>query len=205
MLRLRETGFTNVTGIDISPRAIELAHRRGLPNTSVMDGTKLDFPDESFDLVIASDVLEHIDDEALALREWRRVLRPGGRLLVFVPAFPMLWSQHDVVNHHFRRYTRDSLVTSLRAGSFTVSRSSYWHGALFAPTLVVRGLQRLLQPSKGQEKADDASGDLLALPKPLNATLLGLLRLENTLLRHFNFPLGVSVFAVAHKPEAPRA
>ncbi|AYA38097.1 class I SAM-dependent methyltransferase [Hymenobacter oligotrophus] len=205
MLRMRDKGFSNLTGIDISPRAIALAQQRGLPSTSVMDAAHLDFEDEKFDLIIASDVLEHIEDEAQALREWHRVLKPGGRLLVFVPAFPVLWSQHDVVNHHFRRYTRETLLAALRTSAFGVSRSSYWNGALFAPALLVRSLQRLLQPSKAQSQATNASGDLAALPKPLNSTLLGLLRLENAVLNRLNFPVGMSVFAVAHKPSCPAA
>ncbi|KUG06090.1 class I SAM-dependent methyltransferase [Solirubrum puertoriconensis] len=205
LLRLRESGFSNITGIDISPRAIELAHRRGLPNSFAMDATKLDFADESFDIIIASDVLEHIEDEAQALREWHRVLRPGGRLIVFVPAFSMLWSQHDVVNHHFRRYTRETLLTALRQGAFSISRSSYWNGVLFAPALLVRGMQRLLQPNAPAAEAADANGDLTALPKSINKALLSLLRFENKLLGKLNFPVGMSVFAIAHKSVSQRS
>ncbi|RSK49597.1 class I SAM-dependent methyltransferase [Hymenobacter rigui] len=194
--QLRAAGFHNLTGIDISETAIALAHQRQIPNVSVMDGARLDFPDESFDVVVASDVLEHIEDEQLALREWRRVLKPGGQLLVYVPAWPQLWSQHDVVNRHFRRYTNASLRQALTQASMQVVRQSYWNFALFFPTFLVRQAQRLSRPAS----ADTGTGDLLALPAPLNHSLTWLLRTENRLLRHLNLPVGVSVFALARKP-----
>lgn len=196
--RLREAGFQHLTGIDISETAIALAHQRQIPNVSVMDGARLDFPDASFDLVVASDVLEHIEDEQQALREWRRVLRPGGQLLVYVPAYPQLWSQHDVVNRHFRRYTGATLQQALRTGGLQVLRQSYWNFTLFFPTYLIRQAQRL---TSGPKPADEAgTGDLAALPQPLNRSLIWLLQAENRLLRHLNLPVGVSVFALARKP-----
>ncbi|WP_400192624.1 class I SAM-dependent methyltransferase [Hymenobacter sp. B81] len=196
MLALGKAGYTNLTGIDVSEAGIALARRRGLTRVSVMDGANLSFADESVDLLIASDVLEHIEDEGRALREWTRVLRPGGRIIVFVPAFQMLWSHHDVVNHHFRRYSAASLQTALRGAGLRVDRTSYWNAALFFPTALVRLSQRLL----GKRQPDDTQGDLKPLPAPLNQALSTLIKTENRLLRRVNYPLGVSVFALAHKP-----
>ena len=199
MLRLRQQGYTDVTGIDVSTSAIELAQARGVPHASVMDGAALEFADARFDLVIASDVLEHIEDEGKALREWTRVLRPGGQVLVFVPAHAYLWSEHDVVNHHFRRYSRAGLVAALRGAGLRPKRSSFWNAALFLPTAAMRLAKRLV--AKGTATAATGStGDLHQFAGPLNRLLLGWVRAENFVLRHTNLPMGVSVFALAEKP-----
>ncbi|MFD1467492.1 class I SAM-dependent methyltransferase [Hymenobacter caeli] len=198
--RLRAAGYADVSGIDVSGPAIALAQARGVPNVAVMDGAALAFADERFDLVVASDVLEHIADEARALREWTRVLRPGGRLLVFVPAHAYLWSAHDVVNHHFRRYSRSGLVGALERAGLRVRRSSFWNAALYFPTAALRLAKRLMHNPLDAAYQPGATGDLHHFPGPANRLLLAWLQGENRLLRHFDLPLGVSVFALAEKP-----
>lgn len=200
MQRLRATGYTDVTGIDISEAAIELAQARGVPHVSVMDGTALTFGSARFDVVIASDVLEHIEDEARALREWVRVLKPGGQLLVFVPAHAYLWSEHDVVNHHFRRYSRRELVAALEGAGLLVRRSSFWNAALYFPTAALRLGHRLLRRRRPQQHKPGATGDLHLFTGRINSLLLAWVKGENRLLRRLNLPLGVSVFALAQKP-----
>lgn len=192
--RLSAQGYRHLTGIDVSEAGIAVAQARGIPNVSCMDGAHLDFPDASFDLVIASDVLEHIQDEAQALREWTRVLRPGGQLVVFVPAFQFLWGKHDEVNQHFRRYTAAQLAQCLHQAGLQVRRKSYWNVGLFFPTAAVRLLKRLL-PAEDQPLKDD----FFATPPLLNTVLRGIITTENRLLRALNAPVGVSVFALARK------
>ena len=200
MQRLRAAGYADLTGIDVSVPAIELAQARGVPNVSVMDGAALEFADTRFDLVIASDVLEHIENEAKALSEWTRVLKPGGQLLVFVPAHSYLWSEHDVVNHHFRRYSRAGLVAALIRAGLRPSRSSFWNAAMYFPTAALRLGRRLVSGPVSSEKKSGATGDLHHFAGPANAALLGWVKAENRLLRHVDLPLGVSVFALAQKP-----
>ncbi|HEX8351189.1 MAG TPA: class I SAM-dependent methyltransferase [Hymenobacter sp.] len=195
LLALRAAGYEHLTGIDVSESGIELAQQRGLSNVSVMDGSRLDFADKSFDLLIASDVLEHIENEADALREWVRVLRPGGTLLLFVPAHSYLWSQHDEVNHHFRRYSASHLRSVLSGAGLQIERQSYWNNLLFFPTAVFRLVQRQLLKRSGPSPV----ADFQHFPAILNKSVLRLLRLENKLLQHVNLPVGVSLFAVAHK------
>ena len=195
--RLRATGYTDLTGIDVSEAGIAVAQQRGIPNVSCMDGTNLAFADNSFDLVVASDVLEHIGDEAQALREWTRVLRPGGQMLVFVPAFQFLWGKHDEVNQHFRRYTAAQLAKAVGGAGLRVRRHSYWNVSLFFPTAAVRLLKRVLP--KNDRPAKD---DFFATPPLLNKVLSGLITAENRLLQALNAPVGVSVFALATKPAA---
>ncbi|WP_019946985.1 class I SAM-dependent methyltransferase [Hymenobacter aerophilus] len=198
MQRLRATGYSDVTGIDVSESAIAMAHQRGVPNASVMDGAALTFADSRFDLVIASDVLEHIENEATALHEWNRVLKPNGQLIVFVPAHAYLWSHHDVVNHHFRRYSRAGLVAALERSDFRVNRSSFWNSALYFPTAALRLGRRLL--ASATTITQPPNGDLHHFKGPTNSLLLHWVKFENRLLRHLNLPIGVSVFALARKP-----
>jgi SAM-dependent methyltransferase len=198
--RLRAAGYTDLTGIDVSAPAIELAVARGVSNVSVMDGAALAFASARFDVVIASDVLEHIEDEAKALGEWTRVLKPGGQLLVFVPAHAYLWSEHDVVNHHFRRYSRQGLVAALARAGLRVRRSSFWNAGMFFPTAALRMGRRLWSGPPSSEIKPGATGDLHHFAGPANSLLLNWVKLENRLLRRFNLPLGVSVFALAQKP-----
>ena len=157
--QLREAGYRQLSGIDISAAAIAGCHARGLHDCHVMDATQLDFADQSFDLVIASDVLEHLEQDQQAAQEWLRVLVPGGRLILFVPAFQCLWSRHDEVNHHFRRYTRRHLVRVLRTAGWDVERSSYWNAALLPAVALVRWAGRLwdrLRPNKAAQDSPNS-------------------------------------------------
>lgn len=197
LLALQAAGYKHLQGIDVSERGIALAKERGLTEVALMDGAHLTFPDDSFDLVIASDVLEHIKEDTQALREWRRVLRPGGRLLVFVPAHPYLWSRHDEVNHHFRRYTAKALRTVITRADLRVERLAFWNFTLFFPTAILRLLQRVLP-----KPASPTTGDLIHVPTFINKGLLWLIESENHLLQFVDFPIGVSVFALTRKPQS---
>lgn len=193
--QLNADGYAHVTGIDISTDGIEICQQRGLPDTHVMDAQKLSFADESFDIITASDVLEHLADAPQALREWLRVLKPGGRLIVFVPAFQFLWSEHDDVNKHFRRYNRPELRQLLTENGCVLARSSYWNFMLFWPVAIVRLIRRL------RPRRETFAGDIRPTPALLNRALIWLLSCENSLLlRGLNFPVGVSVMAMGSRP-----
>lgn len=189
---LTNIGCPHVYGIDVSESSIQLCKKRGIKTAFVMDGAKTTFDDETFDIIIASDVLEHIKKDRLALSEWRRILTPGGMLIIFVPAFNFLWSEHDIINKHYKRYSRKDLMHTLQKSGFFIKRSSYWNFFLFFPVTITRIFQQILLKKKGKDQ-------LYALNPALNNFLLSLLKLENKYLKRFNFPLGVSVFAVAVK------
>lgn len=189
-------GYDNVHGVDISESAIRTARARGLRNVRTMDAAGLTFPDNSFELVIASDVLEHIENPAQALNDWRRVLAPRGKLIAFVPAFQGLWSSHDEVNQHFRRYSARGLRLELQRTGFAVERLSYWNALLTIPGVLLKVTERL----SGRSARSSDTGGLVQPPGAVNKLLYGMIALENVLLKYADLPFGTSVFAVASVP-----
>jgi len=192
---LKERGFRRLRGIDIDERAIEICRQKGITDTCVGDAERTALKDQQFDMIIASDILEHIKDEDKALREWHRILKKDGELLVFVPAFKFLWSRHDEINHHYRRYSKLSLIKVLKKNGFSIERSSYWNFSLFLPASLVRLSQRFIFSNRKR-----VAEQLNETTHFVNRTLKYILRLENKLLSGgINLPLGVSVFAIARK------
>jgi SAM-dependent methyltransferase len=192
---LADYGFLDVTGLDRSEDAIRWCAEKGLPEVTSGDLCDLPFPDAHFDLVLATDVLEHIDDEAAALSELRRVLRPGGTLMVTVPAFPSLWGLQDDRSHHFRRYHKHELVASLRAGRFAVTQSFYFNFLLFGPIWLARQLMRRL----GVEVASENEINT----RWLNALLTFVFAVDVWLAPILRPVFGVSIFAIARRPDEP--
>src|SRR5262245_61971007 len=134
--------YGEAIGLDPAPEAAKYCRQREVPMV-VGSGLELPFADGSFDAVLALDVIEHVADDVALLREARRVLRPGGVLLVTVPALPWLWSSHDDVNHHFRRYTLTTLQQSLGRGGFRRERVSYYNATLLPLAIARKFIQRL--------------------------------------------------------------
>lgn len=185
----------NLYGIDISEKAIENAKANGLEHCYIMDAQHIEL-NQKFDLLIASDCLEHLEKDEQALQNWFEILNPGGKLYVFVPAFMSLWSQHDVVNMHHRRYTRKELRQKLEKQGFQIRKASYWNFFLFPLVLTVRMLQRLFKSDKKTEE-----GDLKAPNSILNVLFFKMIQLENWMLTGLSFPFGVSVFCVVEKKD----
>jgi SAM-dependent methyltransferase len=184
-----------VFGIDRSDVPLGLAgtgergHRARLRG----DAAKLPFADASFDLVVALDVLEHLDDDAAAARELWRVLRPGGAIVVFVPALRILWGFQDEVSEHRRRYGRAQLDGVLRDAGFSLTRLTFFNTFLFPPILAARLAMKLWRPR------DLASESAIGGPVA-NALLAGVFAAEAPLLDRVDFPVGVSLACVARRP-----
>jgi SAM-dependent methyltransferase len=184
-------GYGDACGVDVSPAAVSATRARG-HEAHVGSVEDLPLPDASFDLVTCLDVIEHTRDDRRTLHELRRVTRPGGALLLTVPAHPTLWSAHDEANHHYRRYTRGSLIDAAIDADWTVSEATYFNAALLAPAAVVR-LARRRAPAGRSE---------LALTPPVLDRLLELpSRAEAALLRSgARLPAGLSLLAVVRAP-----
>lgn len=185
------SAFSDPIGLDMSPLALQFCRERGLSRLLIGRGEWLPLRSESVDAVIALDVFEHIDDDEAAFREAVRVLRPGGVLVLSVPAFKSLWGPHDVALMHFRRY-RSSLVRKrLENAGLRVERISYAIFFLFPLVAVIRFFE------KRRSGAPKAS--LPELPKWLNGALIRLQALEGALIRRVSLPWGSSVVALARK------
>lgn len=170
--------------VDPDPIAVDSARARGVAELTVAPAEALPFPDATFDLVTAFDVLEHTDDDVQALRELRRVTRGRGRLLVAVPALPRLWSSHDVAAQHRRRYTRRSLAFAAAQAGWVAGRSTYFNTLLLPPMAAVRAATRNRPPRT----------DLLRASGPVSLVLEPALRLEAHMLRTgLRLPLGLSL------------
>ena len=183
-----------IFGIDVSDNAINACHKRGLINTRVMNGEKLDFENSTFDIVIASDCLEHIKDDQKALKEWYRVLKNQGKLIIIVPAFMALWSEQDNLSNHFRRYHRNELRLMLKKTGFKINRLSFWNNILFIPIFTIRIIFGLIKTETKMEY------NQLQLSNPfINRILMRLLIIENKILMKTNLPVGVSLFAICQK------
>ena len=191
--------FGSVVGADFSPEALQFCVTRGAPaDLARADVRRLPFADASFDVVTAMDIVEHIDDDKAACSEIFRVLKPGGRLFVTVPAFPSLWSEHDEALHHFRRYTAPRLKDLFQRVGLQVGKISYTVTTLFPPIWAYRQISNLLPKKRveGEKKAN-----LVNFAGPVNAALLSLSQWETRLVQTLNLPFGVSVVCVAQKPE----
>lgn len=186
------SSFGETHGIDLSPLAVITTRRRG---GRVVQGNVLGLPyaPQSFDVVTSFDVLYHawVKDDAQAVRELSRVLKPGGLILLKVPALKILWGAHDEAVHSRHRYTRGEVEALLRESGLVLVRSTYANTLLFPVLLTRRFLDRLLSRH---------GSDVEMLPPWMERAFGGLLSIEASLVRFLDLPIGASVFAIARKP-----
>ena len=183
----------DVTAVEMDATARELAEAK--TGVRVRGGSlpdNLGVPAESFDLVCMFDVLEHIDDDIGALRDVSRLLAPGARILLTVPAHPFLWGPHDEFLHHKRRYTREALEKSCAAAGLRATRLAFFNFWLFPIAVTLRVVQRLSRNS-----AVDGGAVPFA---PLNKLFTSIFASEAGRLRRRGFPTGLSLLAVLERP-----
>lgn len=188
-------GFDTI-GLELSPEAIKFCNKRGLKNIVQGSVTNLPFPDDYFDVVISLDVLYHMDveDDEQALQEAQRVLKDNGRLLLHLPAYNFLKSEHDVAISTKHRYTKGELSRKLKNQGFEIEKISYRNTILFPIILVARLFKKF-----GVKNQANISSDLKPLPKGLNYFLASILSIENRILQRTGLPFGLSLFCIARK------
>ncbi len=183
--------FGEAEGVDVSTEALSFCRERGLTGVKQGAAESLPYADNSFDLVTGLDVVEHLDDDLAGLKEMRRVLRPDGKTLLFVPAFMFLWGVQDDISNHRRRYTMKELKRVLREAGFAIERATYVNISFFAPIL----LGRLFMRATGLRPESENNITIGFL----NGALGKLLGAERAPLRFMNFPFGVSIICVARR------
>jgi SAM-dependent methyltransferase len=184
--------FGHAQGTDMENAAVDYCHRRGLHNVTVAGAPPLPFAASTFDLITILDVLEHIDDDVGMVVEMRRLLRPGGRAIATVPAFPALWGRQDEISHHKRRYVRSQLARCIELGGLRLERLTYFNTLLFPPIATLRLLRRLY-PRGGPPTSDfETTGN-----GRVNEMLAAVFSTEAQWLKRRNLPFGVSLLAVA--------
>ncbi|MEO8286476.1 MAG: methyltransferase domain-containing protein [Chloroflexota bacterium] len=197
--------YALATGTDYFEEALHFCRERGHKMICRSDAVALPFPDRNFDIATALDVIEHLDDDFAALCELFRVMKPGGLLIVSVPAYRFLWTYWDDILGHRRRYTTGMMrEVAVRAG-FRVRKLSYSNALTLAPAMAVRLTKSMLYKAAARQgKQREAKTDFMTLPKPLNNALIGYYKLETNILRRATLPFGLSVVAVLQRPyEAP--
>ncbi len=191
---------TFAIGLDFSLKALNFCRSRGIENLVRGDVTRLPIKDGSVDLVLALDLLEHVEDDRTLLREVLRVLSPEGHILATVPAHQYLWSEHDEALHHYRRYSHAEFLKRIRECGFQPIKYSFVISFTWLPIVVFRFAQKFLRkviPSKKGPKTH-----IILLPDPINSLLISILSLEGRLLERMNLPLGVSLLCIARKEDA---
>jgi SAM-dependent methyltransferase len=187
---LRSAGLSMI-GLDRSIRALLLTKKKFKSPLINGDLNELPIKNQSVGLIIATDILEHLDNDLIGVQELYRVLKKEGVLILTVPAFKWLWGIQDVVTGHKRRYSKKDILMKLRGFGFEVLRASYFNFFLFLPIFLGRRIIHLL--GFKIESENEINSPLL------NFFLKTIFSLEPYLLKYFSFPFGVSIFCIAKK------
>jgi len=177
-------------GIDMSAEALHFCEQRGLSNVTLHEAEVLPYQDQCFDLLTAFDVVEHIEDDRAAFREFERLLRPGGWMLIYTPALPWLYSDHDRRVHHKRRYLKEELKSKIEEAGFELVHLSYSNLLILPVVLIARFLLRW--------KSNDHA-EMTIPPEPFNWLFSQLSVLESFLVNSITLPYGMSLVALARK------
>ncbi|MBT3368618.1 MAG: class I SAM-dependent methyltransferase [Nitrospina sp.] len=184
-------------GVEFSKVALRMLKQKGLNSIVRSDAEEsIPFKDDTFSAVTCLDVLEHLENDSGLLAEMVRVCKPGGIILVTVPAMPFLWSRHDEALHHKRRYKKTQLLNRIAPLNCTVTRSTYYNAFLFLPIAAVRMFKFFVRAGGGKAESDF----FMPLPEWLNSALYFLFATELKCLRIVGIPFGLSILAVIQKP-----
>ena len=190
---LNNMGFEDVTGLDLNPEAIRFCAEKGLGDVKLGDIENLPFENETFDLILATDIIEHVEDDARAVQELQRVLAPDGKLLITVPAFKALWGHNDDTSHHKRRYVAREVLALIKSAGLHIRRDFYFNFLLFFPIWVAR---QFIRRFTSRPMPENEMTPLLA-----NKVLSVIFSLDVTLAPNIHPPFGVSYLVVCEKQE----
>jgi SAM-dependent methyltransferase len=185
----------NIFGIDVSSQGVSFCASRGLKNIAQCTANKIPFKDKTFDMVIYLDVLQYLPEPTEALFESRRILKDNGKIIITVPAFRILWSQHDETFSYLRRYEKHSLLEEIEEAGLKVERMNYLFFASFLVVAPIRIIREFLLPRKEKVQSDT----ITLPPEPVNRFLKFLFNIETKVSMHFRLPFGTTLYAIVSK------
>jgi 2-polyprenyl-3-methyl-5-hydroxy-6-metoxy-1,4-benzoquinol methylase len=191
--------FGEVTSIEYDQDCCNFMNQQN--NLQIQQGsiTALNFNNHSFDVVCSFDVIEHVEDDATAAKELERVCAPNGFIFVTTPAYQFLWSEHDVVNHHFRRYTRTNFSKLFNTELLTPIKKTYFNFFLFPPIALIRIVLWPFQKNKTATQQSQETDATRFSPGILNNLLYQIFLFEKALINTISFPFGVSIMLLFKK------
>ncbi len=189
---LQQRGFSKLSGIDLSPEAIAFCKSRNLSSVTLDDAQYAQtLAEGSFDVIIASDVLEHLQHASEAMQRWKDLLAPGGVIILFVPAYQALWSERDVLNKHIMRYTQRQVLAMVETLHLQTLTRSYWNFFMFAPYAL---LLKIKKHTKNKIVTIRNKETIV------NKILKAILKIENSMiLKGAHLPFGVSFLGIFKK------
>lgn len=188
--------YGDTYGMDMDAKAVSYCrdnYKAENPSAHIKQGSlpeNIPFAEGSFDMIFALDVLEHIEDDNAAVKAIAKLLKKDGKLILTVPALMSLWSGHDVLNRHFRRYNKKELVKVIQDAGLKIIKCSYYDSFLFLPAFMVRKIKNLL-------KINSSDISMTSKGKVINTILMKIFAGEKCFLRKHGFPVGVSLILVA--------
>lgn len=195
------TSFGEVMSVEFDENCYQFTKK--FLSTPIIQGsiTDLPFKDNQYDLVCAFDVIEHVENDVKAIDEMIRVCKPGGHIAITVPAYMFLWGPHDLVNHHFRRYTLNQLTTLIQQHQGTIIYKTYFNSMLFIPIaafrIIVHWIEKIKSKTASTGQSDHA---ILGTKGILNGLLAGIFKIDYYLLKWgVRFPSGVSIMVFFQK------
>ena len=188
--------FGNVISVEYDQESVEFS--KTILTTPVINGSinDLPFPNEKFDLVCAFDVIEHVKDDENAIGEMNRVCKPSGSLFLTVPAFQSLWSAHDEINHHYRRYRKNQLLKLFSKNKGGVTKATYFNSILFIPIFILRKVQVIFLSKDILHRKSDFESIQSAF---INKISYFIFNLERWMIKKMSFPFGVSILLLWKK------
>jgi SAM-dependent methyltransferase len=187
---LKEMGYTNYVGLDFSEAAKEYSELEGLGNVFVADIEKDKMGDNLYDLILLTDILEHLRNDEAAIQKCYNALKPKGYLFITVPCFKTLWGPQDELSHHLRRYNKKELENKIINQCFFVKKTFYFNAILFIPIYVMRKILMLTNKIVNENTINN---------KLLNWFFTKVFLLDCILAEKINFPFGVSCLILAQK------
>lgn len=188
-----------VVGLDVSEKALDFCRNKNFDKLILGDIEYTNLNNNFFDIVLALDVLEHIENDKKAIQNIYRILKQGGVFLITVPSYQFLWSEHDIALNHFRRYSFNKFLNKVERAGFKVIKASYCVSFVFPMVLAYRMLRKVVFSNSKKNTA------YISLPIPINNFFIYILKIEAFLLRYIKFYFGTSIICLAQKPVKPKS